>query len=90
MYALLLALAALVYGRFIFRGNGVHPRFAMWQYAFITMIIVIAPTVGSTASGVGAGEQFWSRQLLFMAVALYGAFAVNAFDSLFPPKKNPR
>jgi hypothetical protein len=86
MYTLLVALAGLIYGPRILQGEGMHPKGAMWQYAFITMIVILAPTVGSLASGTGAGEKFWTRMLQFFAIAAYGTAAVAVFDAFWPGK----
>ena len=80
LYILLIALAALLYGRGIFSEGGMHPKAAMWQYAFITMIIVIAPTVGSMATGQSAPDKFLLRLLYFIIIAGYGWLAVTVFD----------
>lgn len=87
MYALVIALAGLFYGPRIFKGESMHPKGAMWQYAFVTMLVVLAPTVGSMASGTDAGDKFWFRQCYFLALAIYSWLAVTAFDA-FWPKKN--
>jgi hypothetical protein len=88
MYTLLIALAGLLYGPRIFKGEGMHPKGAMWSYAFLTMIIVLAPTVGGAASGKSAAGGFWFRQAYFLALALYSSFAVAAFDAFWPGKQN--
>lgn len=88
MYTLVVALAALMYGPRIFKGAGMHPKAVMWQYAFVTMITVLAPTVGSMASGQSAADKFWLRILHFLFIALYGWFAVAAFDAFWPGKKS--
>ncbi len=69
MYTLLMALAGLLYGPGIFKGEGMHPKGAMWQYAFLTMMIVLAPTVGSMAKGQAATDRFWFRQDMFVGLA---------------------
>lgn len=81
MYTLLIALAALLYGPRIFEGEAMHPRGAMWSYAFLTMIVLIAPAVSEGQSGGGAGAAFWSRFGLFIVIALYGSIAVAVFDA---------
>lgn len=88
MYTLVITLAGLVYGPRIFRGAGMHPKAVMWQYAFVTMITVLAPTVGSMASGQSAADKFWLRILYFLFIAIYGWFAVSAFDAFWPGKNN--
>jgi hypothetical protein len=88
MYTLLIALAGLLYGTGIFKGEGMHPKGGMWSYAFLTMIIVLAPTVGSAASGTSAAERFWFRQGSFLALAMYGSFVIATFDAFWPAKQN--
>ena len=88
MYTLVIALAALFYGPRIFKGDGMQLKGGMWSYAFVTMIIILAPAVGTTASGVDAGDRFWVRQCYFLALAIYGWLAVVAFDAFWPQKKN--
>ena len=87
MYTLLIALAGLLYGPGIFKGEGLNAKGGMWSFAFMTMIIILAPALGSDASGASAAERFWTRQLQFMGVALYGTFAVAAFNALWPAKQ---
>lgn len=86
MYTLLVGLAGLVYGRWIFQGPAVHPKFQMVQYAYLTMIVILAPSVLDGASGGGAGTAFGSRILLFVLIAVYGSLAVWIFDALWPEK----
>ena len=83
LYSLLIALAALIYGRGIFRAGSMHPKATMWQYAFITMITVLGPTVGSMASGQSASDKFFVRLVYFGIVAVYGWLAVTVFDSFW-------
>ena len=84
LYTLLIALAALVYGRWIFQGPAVHPKFQMVSYAFLTMIVILAPAVLDGAGSSGAGAAFWSRILLFVLIAVYGSVAVRVFDAFWP------
>jgi hypothetical protein len=84
LYTLLVALAGLLYGRFIFKGPAVHPKFQMVSYAYLTMIVILAPAVLDGAGSSGAGGAFWSRLLLFVLIALYGTLAVWVFDTLWP------
>lgn len=84
MYVLLTALAALVYGRWIFRGPAVHPKFQMVSYALLTLLVILGPAVLDGAFGSGAGAAFWNRMGLFVIIALYGTFAVWLFDTLWP------
>lgn len=86
LYTLLIALAGLIYGRWIFQGPAVHPKFQMVQYAFVTMIVILAPAVLDGATGSSAGGAFWTRILLFVLIAVYGSLAVWIFDTLWPEK----
>lgn len=84
IYTLLIALAGLLFGQRIFQGAGMHPRFSMWSYAFLTMIVVLAPAVLDSQSGSAAGAAFYSRLFLFVVIAVYGSVAVAVFDVFFP------
>ena len=86
MYTLLVALAGLIYGRWIFAGPAVHPKFQMVQYAYLTMIVILAPAVLDGMGSSGAGGAFWTRILLFVLIAVYGTLAVWIFDTLWPAK----
>ena len=86
LYTLLIALAGLIYGRWIFRGPAVHPKFQMASYAFLTMIVILAPAVLDGAGSSGAGAAFWNRMLLFVLIAVYGTLAVRVFDAFWPAK----
>ncbi len=87
MYTLLIALAALLFGSVIFKGEGMDPKGAMWSYAFLTMIIILAPAVGASASGDSAAGRFWFRQGQFLALALYSSFIITAFDAFWPVRQ---
>ena len=90
MYALLVGLAGLVYGRWIFQGPAVHPQFQMVQYAYLTMLVILAPAVLDGAGGSDAGSAFWSRMGLILVTAVYGTAAVWLFDRLWPmPRRSP-
>ena len=85
-YTLLIALAGLLYGRGVFRGPGVHPKFSMWSYAFLTMLIILAPALLDGVTSNGAAVAIWSRLFLILLVAVYGTIAVAVFDAFFPGK----
>lgn len=87
LYVLLIALAALIYGRFIFQGTAIHPRSKMVSYAFLTMLIILAPAMLDNGSAAGASAAFWSRMFLFVLIAVYGTLAVHVFDAFWPGKK---
>jgi hypothetical protein len=86
-YTLLIALAGLIYGRWIFQGPAVHPRFSMATYAFLTMIVVLAPAVLDSPVSSDAESAFYSRLLLFVAIAVYGTLSVKVFDDFWPPRQ---
>ncbi|RLA36672.1 MAG: hypothetical protein DRQ64_09950 [Gammaproteobacteria bacterium] len=84
MYTLLIGLAGLLFGPRIFQGQGMHPKFSMWSYAYLTMIVVLAPAVLDSQSGSAAGAAFYSRLFLFVVIAVYGSIAVAVFDAFWP------
>jgi hypothetical protein len=86
-YTLLVALAGLYFGRGIFKGPAVGPKFSMWSYAFLTMIVILAPAVLDSPVSNSAGAAFWSRLWLIVLVAVYGTLAVRVFDAFWPPRK---
>jgi len=83
-YTLLIGLAGLIYGRGIFSGVAVRPKFSMWSYAFLTMIVILAPAVLDSPGGSGA--EIWSRIGLFIIIALYGTAAVAVFNAFWPAR----
>ena len=83
-YTLLITLAALFFGRWIFRGQALHPKAQMGSYAFLTMVVILAPAVLDGAGSSGAGSAFWSRLGLFVLIAVYGTVAVRVFDAFWP------
>lgn len=85
-YTLLIALAGLLYGRGMFRGAGLHPRAPVWSYAFLTLLVLLAPAVMDVLGGSDAGTAFWTRLWLIAIVALYGTLAVAAFDAFWPAR----
>ena len=63
VYTLVIAIAGLLMGPKIFQGRGMHPQAATWSYAFLTMIVILAPAVMDSAGGGSAGLKFWDRLL---------------------------
>jgi hypothetical protein len=86
VYALLIGLAGLVFGPKIFRGKGMHPKAETWSYAYLTMIVILAPAVMDSASGSSANVAFWSRLLMFALATLYGVAAVYIVDAFRPAR----
>ena len=62
----------------------VRPKFSMWSYAFLTMIVILAPAVLDSPGGSGA--EIWSRIGLFIIIALYGTTAVAVFNAFWPAR----
>jgi hypothetical protein len=60
----------------------------MWSYAFLTMIIILAPAVLDDPGSGGSGAAIWSRVWLFMLIALYGTIAVTVFNAFWPEKRS--
>lgn len=83
-FTLLTAIAALLYGARIFRGAGMHADGSTWSYAFLTMMVILAPAALDSAGGSAAGAAFWSRLVLIVITAVYGSLAVVVFDRFLP------
>jgi hypothetical protein len=88
LYVLLVLLAGLLFGRRIFSGASMHPEFSKWSYAYVTMLIVLGPSVLDSPISSGAGSAFWSRLLNFMFIGVYGSVAVAVFDAFWPKRTN--
>ena len=86
MYAMLIAIAGLLYGSRIFEGRAMHPKAGMWSFAFLTMIVVLAPAVMDSQAGTDAGAAFHTRLFLFALIAIYGSGAVAVFDAFWKRK----
>jgi hypothetical protein len=89
LYTLLVALAGLLMGRRIFIGNGMHARAATWSYAYLTMIVILAPAVMDSLTGSSAGVAFRDRLLMFAGATVYGVLAVYVFDAFWPSTFRP-
>lgn len=91
LYTLLFGLAGLYFGRGIFQGPAVGPKFSMWSYAYLTMLIILAPSVlDSPLISSGARSAFWTRFFLIMLVAVWGSIAVAVFDAFWPERQGRR
>jgi hypothetical protein len=86
-YTVLVAVAGLLFGSRIFQGAAVARDFSTWSYAFLTMMIIIAPAVLDGPGSSGAGAAFWSRLGLIAVTAIYGTCAVAVFDAFWPGEK---
>jgi hypothetical protein len=85
-YVLLVAVSGLVFGRRMFQGMAVYPDFSKWSYAYLTLIVLLAPAVLDSPFGSDAGSAFWSRLFLFGVIAVYGTAAVAVFDAFWPDR----
>jgi hypothetical protein len=81
IYTLIIALSGLLMGPRIFQGRAMHPQGATWSYAFLTMIVILAPAVMDSASGGPAGLKFWDRLVMFGGTTLYAVVTVYVFDA---------
>ncbi|MCU7960386.1 MAG: DUF2955 domain-containing protein [gamma proteobacterium symbiont of Bathyaustriella thionipta] len=84
LYGLLIVLAGLLFGARIFQGAAMHAKSSMWSYAFLTMIVILAPALLDSQAGSDAGASFYSRLMLFVVIALYGTLSVAVFDAFWP------
>lgn len=82
-YVLLVALGGLFFGRRIFADRGLHADADTWTYAFLTMIVVLAPAVLDSNFGSAAGVRFYDRLFMFGWATLYAVVAVYVFDALW-------
>ena len=60
------------------------PNGGTWSYAYLTMIVILAPAVLDNASGAPAGAKFWDRLVMFLFAALYAVIAVYVVDAFRP------
>ena len=83
LYVLLVVLAGLFFGQRIFEGRGLRVDAATWTYAFLTMIVVLAPAVLDSDFGSAAGARFYDRLFMFGWATLYAVVAVYVFDAFW-------
>lgn len=83
LYVLLVALAGLFFGWRIFAGQGLRDDADTWTYAFLTMIVVLAPAVLDSDFGSAAGARFYDRLFMFIWATLYAVVAVYIFDAFW-------
>jgi hypothetical protein len=84
IYSLVLLLFALLAGPRIFQGQGLGPKGPMWSYAYLTLIVVLAPALTDGFGSDGAASAFYTRLFLFVVIAVYGSIAVAVFDAFWP------
>jgi hypothetical protein len=88
LYTLLIAFAGLIFGPRIFAGRGLQPNGPTWSYAFLTMIVVLAPAVLDGDFGSSADVRFYDRLLMFVWATLYGVGAIYLFEAFWPQRKS--
>jgi len=88
LYTLLIALGGLIVGPKIFKGKGMRPDAGTWSYAYLTMIVILAPAVMDSAGGAAAGAKFSDRLIMFVLTTVYAVLAVYVFDA-FRPRRDP-
>lgn len=84
LYTLLIVLAGLIMGRRIFSDLAMHPQAGTWSYAFLTMIVLIAPAVLDGPGGASAGAGFYNRLSMLFAATVYSVVAVTIHDAFRP------
>lgn len=84
LYTLLVALGGLIMGRRVFSGPAMHAQAGTWSYAFLTMIVLIAPAVLDGPGGTSASVSFYSRLGMMVAATLYSVVAVRIYDAFRP------
>lgn len=88
-YTLLVAIAGLWFGSRIFAGRGLAADGDTWSYAFLTMVVVLAPAVLDSQFGAAVKVGFYTRLFMLLGASLYGVFAVFVFDTLWPTRARP-
>ncbi len=73
-----------MFGQRIFEANGLRDDAATWSYAFLTMIVVLAPAALDSNFGSSADARFYDRLFMFIWATVYGVSAVYIFDALWP------
>jgi hypothetical protein len=63
-----------------------HSGAEVWSYAFLTMLVIIAPTVTDGPGGAAAAVKFFDRILMMGWATLYGVAAVYVFDAFWRGK----
>ena len=84
IYIVFVALTGLVLGIRIFQGPAMHPEGATWSYAYLTMLVILAPAVMDSAGGDSASIKFWERLVMFGGTAVYASIAVYVVDAFRP------
>jgi len=86
LYVLLVLMGGLIMGRRIFQGQGMSAGAGVWSYAFLTMLVIIAPALTDAANADAAGVKFIDRIAMMGWATLYGVAAVYVFDAFWRSK----
>jgi len=62
----------------------------MMSYAYLTLLVILAPAVLDGPGSSGAGSAFWTRFYLFVLIAVYGSLSVAVFDAFWPGSGAPK
>jgi hypothetical protein len=84
IYTLIVGLAGLIMGPKIFQGAAMHSQAATWSYAYLTMVVILAPAVMDSIGGDSASLKFWDRMIMFGGTTLYAVVAVYVVDAFRP------
>lgn len=90
IYVLFVALCGMVIGSRVFSGPGMTPQGATWSYAYLTMLVILAPAVIDSDGGATAGIKFMNRLIMFGGTALYAVIAVYVVDAFRPSSNSSR
>ena len=90
VYAVYIALAALVMGPKIFQGRALHPDAATWSYGLLTMIVILAPAVADSLIGGPANAKFLDRLWMFILATIYAVATVYVFDAFAAHRRRQR
>ncbi len=86
LYTLIMLAAGLFFGNRVFSSR-VAGESQTWSYAFLTMIVILAPAVLDSQFGTAAGARFYDRLWMFAGASVYGIAAVYIFDAFFSPMR---
>ena len=85
-YVLFTALGGLIMGRKIFEGKGMHRGAEVWSYAYLTMLVIIAPSLMGNPGSDSASVRFYDRLAMMGMATLYATAAVSVFDAFWRSK----
>ncbi len=88
LYTLFIAIVCCLIGPKIFADHTASAE--MWNYALITMLVILAPSLTDSLTSDSASHTFYSRLLLFIAIALYGMAASRLVTSFATVQLIPR